>query len=68
VHPLSNVRRHHRYSPRRPRVGGAASAVAMTVVVAVVLVVLPAASSRVDEGALTLATLTHAARSVLRPL
>ena len=64
MHALSNDRRHHRYSPRRPRVGGAASAVAMTFVVAVVLVVLPAASMPADEGSVSLATLTHAARSV----
>jgi hypothetical protein len=63
MHPLSNVRIHHRYAPRRPRVGGAASAVAMTFIVAIVLIVLPAASSPADEGAVTLATITHAARS-----
>ena len=68
MHSLSNVRMHHRYSPRRPRIGGAASAVAMTFVVAIVLVVLPAASAPVDDGAVTMATLTHAARSVLRLL
>ena len=68
MHPLSNVRIHHRYAPRRPRVGGAASAVAMTVVAAFALVVLPASSPVVEDAAPTLATLAHAARSVLRLL
>jgi hypothetical protein len=65
MHPLHTVRIHRRYAPRRPRIGGAASAVAMTAIVAIVLIVLPATSPPVDDGAVTLATLTHAARSVL---
>jgi hypothetical protein len=65
MHPLHTVRRHRRYAPRRPRIGGAASAVAMTVVVAIVTIVLPATSAPVGDGAVMLATITHAARTAL---
>jgi len=65
MHPLDTVRIHRRFDPRRPRIGAGASAVAATVVVAIVLVVLPARSTPAEEGAVTLAALTHAARSAL---
>ena len=56
-----------RYAPPRPRVGAAVSAVVITLAVAIVVIVLPA-SPPADARTVTLATLTHAARAVLRLL
>jgi len=67
VHSNPVRRPHARYAPPRPRVGAAVSAVVITLAIAVVVIVLPA-SRPADEDAVTLATITHAARSVLRLL